>query len=338
MLKKVKVSKLALVIFLTVLIWVWADLANDVTRSLYTATIVIGRTKPNLLASFPQGNNSIDVNEIKLKGPASKINGMEQLIANDPLKLEFPLILEQFGKDKPGDHTISVKDIIERSGWIKENGLSIEKCEPAEITVNVLALTLEDIDVQCFDEQNLQRDLENAQTVSMYVPSDWGGKARVDLTSADVQKAVQQPIFKKPYIVLSNGQKKEADTTIEIKLSPLENTLEKRKVNNATYGICLSENLSKGQYEVEVLNVPDILSIEILTTQAAKDAYEEQRFQVIIEVKDGDDVETREKGFVRRTLTYLLPEDYVRENQIKLAQEKEEAEFKLIPVTPVENP
>ena len=56
MFKKVKFSKLAIVIFLTILIWVWADRALDEPDTIYNATIIIGRTSPKLWVSFDQGS------------------------------------------------------------------------------------------------------------------------------------------------------------------------------------------------------------------------------------------------------------------------------------------
>jgi hypothetical protein len=338
MLKKTKFSKLAIVLFLTILIWVWADLALDESHTIFNAKIVIGRTRPELWISFSNGF-SIDVNEIVLKGSVSTINNIDQIINNDPKKLEFPLVFDQFGIDKPGQYPVDVKDIIKESNWIKKEGLSVEKCDPCEVIVNAVALTQNNIDVQCFDEEGIPIDLETPQKVNMFVPSDWRTPARVDLSYEDIQKAVKQPIAKTPYIILPNeqspnGQRKYADKTVEIKLSPQQNMLEQKKVKDVSLGFCLSQNLSKGQYQIDIDNLPDILSIEILTTQAAKDAYEEQRYQVMLEIVD-DDINTTEKtGFVQREVYYLLPEEFVRQNQIKLAQPKMEAKFKVKPQSP----
>jgi hypothetical protein len=334
MLKKVKFSKLGLVIFLTILIWVWADRALDETRPIYNAAIVISRTKPNLWVSFPQGS-SIDVNEIVLKGAASQINSFEQEITNNPRKLEFTLVVEEFNLDKPGTHTVPVKDIIKQSSWIEKSGLSIVKCDPCEVHVNTVALSQKPLDVQCFDEDEMPRNLETPQQVSMYVPTDWRGTARVDLKSDEVQRAIKQPIAKKPYIRLPNGQPKIADTTVEIKLSPQENNLEPMKVKNVTVGYSLSENILKGHYQIDITNMQDILNFDILATQAAKEAYEGQLFQVEVEVYDKD-LETMKKDkIVRREVYYKFPEEFVRSNQIKLAQEKPaDAQFTITPAQP----
>lgn len=335
MLNKVKFSKLGLVIFLTILIWVWADRALDETRPIYNATIVIGRTKPNLWVSFPQGS-SIDVNEITLKGASSQINNFEQMITNDPKKLEFTLDAGQFNIIDKGQYQLDTREIIRQNSWIKKSGLSIVSCDPCEVIVNAVALTQKpDIDIQCYDEDQMPRDLEKPQTISMYVPTDWRGTARVDLKSDEVQKAIKQPIEKKPYITLPNGQLKYADTAVEIKLSPQENMLEPQKVTNVTVGYALSENILKGHYLIDITNMQDIVNFDILATQQAKLAYDNQLFQVEVEVYDKDLVTMQKDGIVRREVYYKFPEEFVRSNQIKLAQEKAAiAQFTIIPEQP----
>jgi len=338
MLKNVKFSKLAIVIFLTVLIWIWADLALDENHTIYHATIVMGRTRPNQWVSFTRGN-SIDVNEIVMRGPASEINSMEQIINNDPRKLEFPLVIDQFKNiDKPGQYTVAVKDIIKQSGWIKQSGLSIVSCDPCEVTINVVALMERDIEVQCFDEKGLPINLETPQKVRMFVPEDWRNNASVVLSDDDIQRAIKQPIEKKPYILLPTGAAKIADATVEIKLSPQVTLLERKKVERVTFGYCLSENLLGGQYKIEIDNMTAILNVEILTTLAAKEAYEDQLFQVLLEIYDKD-IEDTKKGIVLREVFYKLPEEFVKLNQIAVPQEnKVTARFKVTLVSPPATP
>lgn len=332
MIKEIKFSKLALVLFLTLLIWVWANRALDETYPIYNATIVVSSTNPKLWVYFPQGS-SIDVNEIKVSGPSSRINNIENIITSDPGKLAFTLIPEQFGVDKSGPKSLNVLDIIKKSNWIKKEGLSVVSCDPCEVTINAITLIQkDDIDVQCFGEDELPRELETPQKVTMYVPPDWRGNARVDLKPEEVQRAVKRPIAKKPYIILPNGQRKDADKTVEIKLSPQENILVQQTVQNVTVGYALSQNILTGKYQIEILNMPDLINFEILTTQAAKDAYEDQLFQVLVEVKESDIQTTEDEGFVRRDVHYPFPEEFVRRDEIKLAQEKAaEARFKVLP-------
>ena len=95
MLKKIKVKKIAVVVFLTLLIWVWADLALDTTRPFYNATISISKTSnPDLWISFNE-KPSINIKKFDLKGTVSKINQAEDAINKDPSKLNFTFVPEQ---------------------------------------------------------------------------------------------------------------------------------------------------------------------------------------------------------------------------------------------------
>ncbi len=337
--KKINYSKLAIVIFLTVLIWFWADRSLEEEYSIQTATIGIGRTRPELWVSFPN-SAAIDINEIRLSGPSSMMNEFKTTINNDPEKLKFILYPEQFNIEKAGDYPIDVRDIIE-SSWIKKTGLLVKECDPFQIQVSAVDLVKRDVEVQCYDKNGLPISLETPQTVSMFVPADSRLTASVNLSDDERIRAIQQPIRKKPFITLPNKEKKEADSFVEIKLPPQENILERSTITNATLGYTLSENLSKGQYDIQIENdsLREILTIEIRATPEAKAAYDLQSYQVMLEILDKD-VETSKTEFVRRKVYYKFPEDFVRSNQIILVGEKVEARFKVTqreqPVTPID--
>jgi hypothetical protein len=71
MIRKIKFGKIAIVIFLTVLIWVWTDLDLDEELTVPRITISVAHS-PELLVSF-NGQPEALINNIKLKGPAKKI-------------------------------------------------------------------------------------------------------------------------------------------------------------------------------------------------------------------------------------------------------------------------
>lgn len=337
MVKKIKFSKLAIVIFLTLLIWVWADRALEEEYPIQTATIVVGRTRPDLWVSFPKGP-VIDVNKITLSGPSSIINELDRKIKNDFQKVEFSFYPEQFKIDKAGEYPIKVQDIIEQSSWIKEFGLSVKECDPVEVQVTAIELKKQEIDVQCYNEADISVNLETPKKVSMYVPTDWRVSARVDLSDDDVDRATQQPISVTPYIILPNGEKRDADSSIDIQLSPQEDILRPTTINNAKYWITLSPNLLNGHYVVEVKeeSLREFLTIEVLGTSQAIEAYENQDYQVTLEILNRHIAES-ENGFARNEVRYMLPEEFVRKNQIKLAHEKKEALFKVKLVETNEN-
>ena len=110
-LKNIKYKKIAVVVFLTALIWVWADLALDTEHPIPRTTIKMGRSRPNLWISFG-GESAIDINNVILKGPVSKVNDAKGIIGKDPQKLEFILDTEQqerYGWTKQGKYELKVQ-------------------------------------------------------------------------------------------------------------------------------------------------------------------------------------------------------------------------------------
>ena len=71
--KKIKYGKIFVVVFLTALIWIVADLAKTEEYAVCGAIITVAKsTDPGLLVSF-NNKSSVSIDNIVLKGPASKI-------------------------------------------------------------------------------------------------------------------------------------------------------------------------------------------------------------------------------------------------------------------------
>ena len=341
MLKKIKVKKIAVVVFLTLLIWVWADLALDTTKPFYNATISISKTSnPDLWISFNE-KSSINIKKFDLKGSVSKINQAEDAINKDPAKLNFTFVPEQMGITKSG--TLPVWEILNKSDWIRDMGLSVveESCDPCEVSVNVVDLVPRDLTVQCFNQNNELIKAENVEpeTVEMLVPESWLGErqvARVILSPADILKARSEIIEKTPQITLASGQQPRLSaTTVKIKMPPEADLRQPRNVKDPTLGYCFSPNL-QGQYMVEVDNLPEINTISIKATDVAKLAYESMLFQVILEIGD-DDVPKAEGGQeIRKEVIYNFPRGF-GEDEIQLVDSKTIARFKLIKIPSVDN-
>ena len=76
MAKKVKYSKIMIVIFLTVLIWVWADLALDETLPEKNAVVVVDESvNPKLWISF-DNSTSADI-KIVLSGSHTSVAALD---------------------------------------------------------------------------------------------------------------------------------------------------------------------------------------------------------------------------------------------------------------------
>jgi hypothetical protein len=340
MLRKIKYSKIAIVIFLTVLIWVWADLALDETYSVPGPLIIVAESSPSLWVCFGE-EPSIPINNIKLKGPASKLSDVKRKLKDGSLSFEFFLDAEQEGMAEPREHTLDVRNFLRKSDQIRIFGLTVVSCEPAKLTVNVVKLIEKTLNVQCFDGSgnSLKAESINPPEVKMFVPEDWEGErltAQVRLTPGEIEQAKSAPIKKVPYIILAANQKREA-TTVEIKMSPEENPLSEFTIE-ATYAIALSPNL-QGEYRVEVTNRPQLMShIAIRATPNAARAYEHQPLpKMTLYILDGDKKKGQDEQ--QKKVVYNFPEEFVRKGEIKLQnpQQPAVAKFKLIPIPSAEN-
>ncbi len=88
---------------------------------------------------------------------------------------------------------------------------------------------------------------------------------------------------------------------------------------------------------MEVTNYNDLVPFTIFATEAAKQAYENQEFQIILYIRD----DAKEKGpdeVQRREVVPDFPEEYVRKNEIRLKNPPVQAKFKLIPLSSAETP
>jgi len=333
MVRKIKYGKIAVVIFLTVLIWVWADLALDEEFTAPKATINVAFS-PNLWVSF-DNKASASIDNIVLKGPASKIAEVRRKLNDGTLALDFFLDPEREGMTTTGTHPLRVLDFAKGSEKIKElGGLTVEDCEPENIDVNVVELVEKPLTVECFDEDGIPLEVESIEPkkVDMFVPADSRLTAQVRLTRREREQARLLAVEKTPYVVLAAGQTREAATAVKIKMPPEEDRLSDYTITKTTLSVALSPTLL-GEYSVEVTNLPQVLGpIAIRATPDAKRAYELQPLPLMtLYIFDVDAKKGAEEQ--RKAVVYNFPPEFVRKDEIKLKGEPVEARFNLVPVS-----
>ena len=339
MLKKITYGKVLVVILLTVLIWVWADLALDEPLPDKLATIVVDESaNPKLLVRINQAS-SADI-RIMLSGPHVAIVDLDRKLKEGKEKLEFGFDVAQEKMDEPGDYTLILLPFLQKVKEIKQLGLKVVSCEQDALAVNVVELVEKPLVVKCVGEdQNPVKpaSIEPAQ-VDMFVPDYWEGEkltAEVRLTQREIEQARLSAIEKIPYIVLAAGQTRNVPTIVKITMPPEEEALRNYTITVPTMGFTLSANLL-GKYRVDVKNLDAVMSaISIVATADAKRAYEEMRYQVKLEIYDSDKDEKSTEP-LRRELIYNFPAEYVREGEIELKQQPVIARFKLIPLLSTE--
>ena len=334
---KVKYGKVFLVVVITVLIWVFADRAQDKVYPVPNPVIRVAKSaNPNIWVSFSE-EPAVVLESLVLKGPISRVGDVKRQINEGSLATEFFLDPTQEREmTVPGVHPLDVLGFLRRSDKLDEIGLTVESCKPQTLFVDVQKLFKKTLTVKCVDENNNpveQVTVEPAQ-VDMPVPEGWEGERLVGwvkLTSREREHARQGPVERKPYIVLVPGWTREVPTVVKIKVSPDENLLPDYQIKAPTLGIALSRAL-QGKYRVEITNLPTVTgAIAIRATLDAKLAYESMgttRFKVTLEIDDTD--VGVEEG--KRELVYNFPAEFVRRGEIELKGPPVVARFKLIAV------
>lgn len=335
MAKKINYGKISVVILLTILVWVWTDLALDEEFSVSGEVISVSKsTNPNLWASFNAGESDALIQKLILKGQASRVAEVKRKLKTGMLSFEFFLDPEQQAITGPGEYPLNVADFLRQSDQIRQLGLVVVSCEPEQLTVSVAGLVKRLLKVKCVDSDQIQikdATIKPAQ-VEMFVPDDWQGEkltADVQLSRSEINQARVVPVTKRPYIKLTPGQNKEAGSTVQITILPQEDPLSDYTITGVTLGIALSPAL-QGKYDVQISNLDAVISsIAIRATLEAKQAYERMRYQVMLEIDD-EDVRAED---TRRELVYNFPDEWAGSSDIILNQQPITARFKLVAIS-----
>ena len=337
--RKLKPGKIFIVIFLTVIIWVWADLRITEQYTIPNLTVSVAKSvNPNLAVSFGSDESDFSISQTIITGPAAKLAKLRRSIEEGEFQLNLPFDPEQYQMTESG--RLDVLDFLRKNDSIKQYGLTIKSCKPEAVQVNLTPLVKKSLTVVCVDTDMvpIQDAIVEPDTVEMFVPRDWSGEkltAYVRLADPERQQANIGPFSKKPYIELPGGHRKEA-RTVQITTPPKPDRLGQYQIT-ATLAIALSPIL-RDEYKVEITNLTDILSgpITIKATPEAKDEYENQPAPpMTLYILDEDKKTTEEQ---KKAVVYNFPEEYVRRDEIRLDQQPVIAKFKVLPLAPTLKP
>ena len=329
---KFKYRKIAIVTFITVLIWVWADLALDETLPDKPAVVVVDESA-NIKhwVSFSQASMA-DI-RLTLSGPHTAVAKVNKKLKEGD-KLEFIFDAAQEGMNEPRSYTLNLLLFLQKDKQLRLLGLKVKSCEPETLDVQVVKLVKKQLTVECFDESKMPLKAESIipEKVDMLVPEDWEGEklvAKVQMIRREINQARLSPVAKAPFIEMPAGRRRESSTIVKVTMPPAEDALKNYTITTATLGFLLSENL-QGKYEVRITNLNEVISnVAIRATPEAKQAYESMRYQVSLEIDDGD---TKNEE-CRREVVYNFPERFVSNEEIVLNQTPVQARFKLIPLS-----
>jgi len=322
-----KIKKTVLVIFITCLIWVWADLSLDEPLDNQTIIVTASKANPQLWVTI-EGKSEVQI-KADLSGPVSKIRELSQKVDSGKEKLDIVFDAEAQNMNAAGEYVLQdLRKFLAEGKKIHEYGLGVKAARPDTLKIKVVELKEKTLPIKCVDETDTEiAGASMTPDVVTILASEQVTDARVKLaTLAEKKQARGGVVEKKPYIELAKGEARYADVTIRVEL-PVTGEDMKQYTISGTLGFIFSANLA-GRYKVEFTKRPEIGSIPIIATEEAKAAYEEKGFEVLLEIQD-DDVN---KDEISRTIIYNFPIKYVREDKIRLKGDPAEAKFKLVPV------
>jgi hypothetical protein len=338
MAKKINPSKISIVVFLTALIWVWADLAIDERLTLVDVRVEVARSSnPALWVNFieegegPSLQTSVPLDSVVLKGPAARVAEVRRLANKGKLDLNLFLVPEREGITQAGDRTLEVLDFLKRNDEIHQLDLAVESCEPKKLTLHVEEMVKVPVAVECIGlDSSVQLKSIEPDSVEAYVPKGEAGvrKATVRLTPEEQNRAKTVPVEKTPYLELSPGQQRKALASVKIQVVPAQNKLTSYRVP-AAVGLCFSQNM-QGKFQVVLKNEQTELAyVLIQATPDAMQLYAEMPYQIILYIKDSDRQATEE---IQREVVFSFPDEYVRRDEIKRDQPVPKARFTLQPI------
>jgi hypothetical protein len=332
--KKIKLGKILIVVFLTILIWVWADLARDESLDLPDVVVEVAKSSnPALWVSFvaereePVLRTSVTLKSVVLKGPARKVAAVQLLRNKGTLNLNLFLAPEREGMTNADVHPLDVLDFLKRSDEIRQLGLTVTDCEPKRLTLRVQELVKMSVAVECVGLDSSVQAKIQPETVEAYVPKEEAGgrKATVRLSPEEQTRAKNEPVEKVPTVELAPGQRRDVSAQVKVTLAPAQNALLSDWVP-ATVGLCFSQNL-QGKYRVVLENDPtEWARVMIRATPDAKQRYAEMQYQMILFIQDADRQATEP---IQRPVVFNFPPEYVQKGQIEADQKPPTARFTL---------
>ena len=343
-----RIKKLAVVIFLSILIWAYAYMAQEETISRMATLDVGGGIRSDLQVTFDKPT-PITLN-LTLKGPASKVAVLKRrLLAADTdqerERLDF-LYDPETEHSLPGTYTLNIIDYLQAGEKMRGLGLRVITCDVQTIQITISQLVGKPLAIQCVDPTGkiLQPETLEPATVAMFVRKEYDGPATVTLTSQQVELARKSVLRLRPYVTLGN-QQVYAKNPVSVKLPATEILLQSRPLQPRV-GLLISRNLL-GKYQVELLNENELTSVTtILATPEAFSEFEKTIYQVLVEVRD-DDVTLATTEGTKRPVLYNFPPQSIRLGEIQLdpTAPVRQAHFRLIPLpapaattTPLVNP
>ena len=327
-----KYGKIVLVVFITILIWVWADKAQDEEYTFENVLLKADRSLASNLWLTIDGQRSAILAELTVRGPAARLDEIKRDLKTGSPRLEFFVGPGDAGLTEPGQPVnLNVLDFLRTSGQLHGLRVLAVDCKPRAVVVKASPLVEKELKVRCVRPNGtvLNAKKIEPETVKMRVPEEWGPPvADVILSDSEIEQARVADFEKTAIVRLSADETQPVPTKIKIMMPAPAEDLSARAITQATIGFVLSPNLV-GKYRLVLENYSELASFTISATSEAARAYREQPFQILLYILDEDAKNTSEQ---RKEVEYNFPGEFVSQGKIKLNQPAGVARFKLEPL------
>lgn len=318
-----KIKKILLAIFLTVLIWVWADLSGDsmLNNKLATLRVSPGLSKDTFVTI--DGGESVEI-YLDIKGPAARVEELRR--DNEPLEVFFspPENMDE------QEYQYPLMSLLERYGKLNKLGLTVENCSPVTVQVKVEKLVYKQVKVICVNEHNIIYDNVNIEPsfVDMPVRDYWSGDkltAFVKLSPNQISQLDKEPTVLIPYIEIDAQRFVYSEKTVSIIASNDKAAKEASALSGPRIGFIYNENIAD-KYNVSILEKSDSLNtLQFMATKDAYEAYKKSAYHILIEVQETD-IKTDANGkpeAITKDIIYNFPAQALRDGEIEPLRDKE---------------
>lgn len=304
------IQKIVATLFITTLIWIWADLSNDLVFEGKSVTVRISSDCPKDTWVSLQGASSLTLN-VDLKGPSARIDELKR--DNSPLEVFFSPP-EMSGSDESFRYPIAA--LVQESPKVRELGLTVLQSKPAAIDVTLRRLVKKQLRVVCIDENSntLSNAVVEPDMVEMYVPDNWSGvelTCTAQLTAEQRAAALAGAVTLKPFVEIEAGRKAYGDP-VSVSVEAKQVELEIFPINGPRIGLLSNEQIAK-DYRVEITARNEALTtIQVKASKEAYQAYRAAKYQMLVEIYPEDLPAGTEKqtGPIERQASYYFPPDF----------------------------
>lgn len=323
-----KLNKFLVVIFLTILIWTWAFLSKAKDRSFIGSLAVSPGTDPSLLVTFSDENGAflteIPLTSLNFLGAPTKLTDLQKrynLPLDNPDKERLDFYYEPADRTESSSQ-LKILDYLQKDIKIQNLTLSLDTCNPSEVTVNVEQLVEQELPVQCVNKDNApQKASVDPAVVKIFVRKGYPVESATVMLTPQLMEAAQKgPVEVTPYVDLGIAKTKRwAPHPVQVTLKTEEQLQLKSFPIQKPIGIIMSEQM-QSKYKVTILNDTEIRSITtIYATDEAYRAYLDVAYPILIEIKES---EATLPQIPPKKIIYNFPPEYVRSGEIRLDEGK----------------